>query len=219
MTYFETDSESPRFSSTLLSPAVLTSGIVSICVLFNLIGCENEPPVPMKISDASVAETAKPDARPMPVVPQSAMEIFKDLPHTPPQILRKPGDAVGNLRAQLPQLQETYSPRILTEYRSDGPFSTIVYQLDKELKVVQAITATFHDAYMHPQQFERVETYMTLRLGEGEKVYERNKKGRVWRNLDYRIELYIDTQVRDLVVLFHHRGQETLERTRRGLPQ
>ena len=60
---------------------------------------------------------------------------------------------------------------------------------------------------------------MMLRLGEGEKIFERSKKGRVWRNLDYRVELHIDTRVKDLVVMFHKRGSETLERTRKGLPK
>ena len=116
-----------------------------------LLACENEPPIPMKIPDAQVEESVAPDADPMPVVPQSAMEIFKDLPLTPRQIARKPGDALGNLKAQLPNLKETYSPRFLTEYKKDGPFSTIVYQLDTDLRIVEAVTATFRPAYMHPQ--------------------------------------------------------------------
>lgn len=200
-------------------PTIKIVGVVLLNSLALFSGCETEPPIPMKIIDAEVTQQRAPDAEPMPVVPQSAMEIFKSLPLPPSQLLRKPGDAVGNLRAQLPQLQETYSPRFLTEYRSDGPFSTIVYQLDKDMRTVEAVTATFQSAYMHPQQFERVETYMMLRLGDGEKVFERSKKGRVWRNLDYRVELFIDQQVRDLVVLFHRRGSETLERTRKGLPK
>jgi hypothetical protein len=198
----------------------LIKGMALLIVLSSLVlACENEPPIPLNIPDSDVEESSLPDSDPMPVVPQSAMEIFKDLPLTPLQIIRKPGDAVGNLKAQLPNLKETYSSRFLTEYKKDGPFTTIVYQLDTDLRVVDAITATFRSAYMHPQQFERVETYMMLRLGEGEKVFERSKKGRVWRNLDYRIELHIDTRVKDLVVMFHKRGNETLERTRKGLPK
>ena len=197
----------------------VTQLVTLFSLSFSLFACENDPPIPMNIPDAQVEDNLQPDAEPMPVVPQSAMEIFKDLPLTPQQILRKPGDAVGNLKAQLPNLKETYSPRFMTEYKKDGPFSTIVYQLDNDLRVVEAVTATFRPAYMHPQQFERVETYMMLRLGEGEKLFKRNKKGRIWRNLDYRIELHIDTQVKDLVVLFHKRGNETLERTRKGLPK
>ena len=197
---------------SFLSAVTLSLGTLAMSA------CENEPPIPMQISDAEVEETVVPDADPMPVVPQSAMEIFKDLPLPPAQILRKPGDAVGNLKAQLPSLKETYSPRFLTEHKDDGPFSAIVYQLDQELRKVEAVTATFRNAYMHPQQFERVETYMMLRLGEGEKIFQRDIKGRVWRNLDYRVELHIDTKVKDLVVVFHKRGNETLERTRKGLP-
>ena len=197
----------------------VTQLVTLFSLSFSLFDCENDPPIPMNIPDAQVEENLQPDAEPMPVVPQSAMEIFKDLPLTPQQILRKPGDAVGNLKSQLPNIKETYSPRFMTEYKKDGPFSTIVYQLDNDLRVVEAVTATFRPAYMHPQQFERVETYMMLRLGEGEKLFKRSKKGRVWRNLDYRIELHIDTQVKDLVVLFHKRGNETLERTRKGLPK
>ncbi|MAD61048.1 MAG: hypothetical protein CMH49_05990 [Myxococcales bacterium] len=197
----------------------VTQLVTLFSLSFSLFACENDPPIPMNIPDAQVEENVQPDAEPMPVVPQSAMEIFKDLPLTPQQILRKPGDAVGNLKAQLPNIKETYSPRFMTEYKKDGPFSTIVYQLDNDLRVIEAVTATFRPAYMHPQQFERVETYMMLRLGEGEKLFKRSKKGRVWRNLDYRIELHIDTQVKDLVVLFHKRGNETLERTRKGLPK
>ena len=197
----------------------VTQLVTLFSLSFSLFACENDPPIPMNIPDAQVEENLQPDAEPMPVVPQSAMEIFKDLPLTPQQILRKPGDAVGNLKSQLPNIKETYSPRFMTEYKKDGPFSTIVYQLDNDLRVVEAVTATFRPAYMHPQQFERVETYMMLRLGEGEKLFKRSKKGRVWRNLDYRIELHIDTQVKDLVVLFHKRGNETLERTRKGLPK
>ena len=199
-------------------PKQLSMILIGLSVLV-MSACENEPPIPLQIADAAVEEAVVPDADPMPVVPQSAMEIFKDLPLPPEQVLRKPGDALGNLKAQLPNLKETYSPRFLTEHKDDGPFSAIVYQLDKELRKVEAVTATFRGAYMHPQQFERVETYMMLRLGDGEKIFKRDRKGRVWRNLDYRVELHIDTRVKDLVVVFHKRGNETLERTRKGLPK
>ena len=208
-----------RQNSHLKRHLTLFSSITISLITLGISACENEPPIPRQITDAEVEEAKAPDADPMPVVPQSAMEIFKDLPLPPSQIMRKPGDAVGNLKAQLPNLKETYSPRFLTEHKDDGPFSAVVYQLDKELRRVEAVTATFRGAYMHPQQFERVETYMMLRLGEGEKLFQRDRKGRVWRNLDYRVELHIDTRVKDLVVVFHKRGNETLERTRKGLPK
>jgi len=181
-------------------------------------GCENEPPILSNIGDTSTAEKAVVDAEPAPEVPRAALDIFKDLPYPPAQILRKPGDAVGNLRVQLPHLrQDSPSTRFLTEYRTDGPFTTIVYQLDKSLRVVEAVSATFQEAYMHPTQYTRVKNNMIDRLGKGEKIFQRHKKGQVWRNLDYRIELHIDTSVKDLVLLFHKRGKEDLRRLRKGM--
>ena len=193
-----------------------------LCVLLTLIlaglwGCESEAPILRNIGDAAAVDKVETDAEPAPEVPKAALDIFKDLPYPPVQILRKPGDAVGNLRVQLPHLQQdTPSPRFLTEHRTDGPFTTIVYQLDKTRRVVEAVSATFHDAYMHPTQYTRVKNNMIDRLGKGEKIFERHKKGQVWRNLDYRIELHIDTAVDDLVLLFHKRGQEDLKRLKKS---
>ena len=193
-----------------------------LCVMLTFIlactwGCESEAPIQSQIGDAEVVEKTTTDAEPTPEVPKAALDIFKDLPYPPTQILRKPGDAVGNLRVQLPHLQQdTASPRFLTEHRTDGPFTTIVYQLDKTRRVVQAVSATFQDAYMHPTQYTRVKNNMIERLGKGEKIFERHKKGQVWRNLDYRIELHIDTAVDDLVLLFHKRGNEDLKRLKKG---
>lgn len=191
--------------------------VMLIGVLAGVWGCENEPPILSNIGDAATAEKVETDAEPAPEVPKAALDIFKDLPYPPAQILRKPGDALGNLRVQLPHLQQdTPSPRFLTEHRTEGPFTTIVYQLDKTRRVVEAVSATFHDAYMHPTQYTRVKNNMIDRLGKGEKIFERHKKGQVWRNLDYRIELHIDTAVDDLVLLFHKRGQEDLKRLKKG---
>lgn len=186
---------------------------LALLLVSGALGCENEPPIPTKISDASPIAAPVADMGAIPEVPRAAIDIFKDLPYPPEQILRKPGDAVGNLRRQIPKLrQDTPSSRFLTEYRTDGPFTTIVYQLDKSKRVVEAVSATFHEAYMHPKQYGRVRKNMSDRLGEGEEVYGRGKKGQVWRNLDYRIELHIDTAVNDLVLLFHQRGKEDLKR-------
>ena len=182
------------------------------------LGCEDEPPVALKIEEGASNSKATPDASTIPEVPQAATDIFKDLPYPPAQILRKPGDAVGNLRTQLPKLtKDTTSPRFLTEYRTNGPFTTIVYQLDKELREVEAVSATFHPAYRHPDQHKYVRAQMEELLGKGEKIYERHKKGQVWRNLDYRIELHIDKMVDDLVLLFHKRGHEDLRRLKQSI--
>lgn len=200
-----------------LSRGVTPVALIVSIAFTGLFGCEDEPPILAKIGDAQPMAAQVADAEPVPEVPRAAIDIFKDLPYPPEQILRKPGDAVGNLRVQLPKLtQDTPSSRFLTEHRTDGPFTTIVYQLDKTLRVVEAVSATFHEAYMHPAQYSRVRKNMADRLGEGEELYEHQRKGQVWRNLDYRIELHIDTAVNDLVLLFHHRGKEDLKRLKKS---
>ena len=70
---------------------------------------------------------------------------------------------------------------------------------------------------MNPIQLQRLKTYMGLQLGEGKKFTNSRMKqqGTRWSTLDYRIELQIDTKINDLVLLFHTRGAETLERTRK----
>ena len=177
------------------------------------LGCEDKPPITMEITDASVSKEAKPDAEPMPEVPQAAVDIFLNLPYPPKQILRKPGDAFGNLRAQLPNLERDPTfKRFYTDHRGEGPFSLVVYQLDKSERVIEAISATFHEAYMHPKQYKRVQENMASKLGKGEPLREQNRTGRVWRNLDYRIELHIDKGAQDLVLLLHKRGYEDLKR-------
>lgn len=200
----------------------LTNHLVYLTLILSLVsggwGCEDEPPILAKIGDAGPLALPVPDASAIPEVPRAAIDIFKNLPYPPDQILRKPGDAVGNLRTQIPHLhQDTPSSRFLTEHRTDGPFTTIVYQLDKSLNTVEAVSATFHEAYMHPKQYMRVRENME-RLGKGEELYGLHKKGQVWRNLDYRIELHIDTSVNDLVLLFHQRGKEDLKRLQKSTP-
>ena len=192
------------FNATLLSLAVLA---------MITLGCEDKPPIAMEIADASVGKEVKPDAEPMPEVPQAAVDIFLNLPYPPKQLLRKPGDAFGNLRAQLPNLsQDPTFKRFYTDHRTEGPFSLIVYQLDKSERIIEAVSATFHEAYMHPKQYQRVQENMAEKLGKGSALREQNRTGRVWRTLDYRVELHIDKSAQDLVLLFHKRGYEDLKR-------
>lgn len=209
-------SSTPNLCSSEMLCNLLLWSCFSSLLMFGL-GCEEEIPLPMQIADAAMPQKMEPDAAPMPVVPQSAPEIFQNLPNPPTQIKRKPGEPVGNLKSQVPNLQAPYSPRFLVESRTEGPFRTIVYQLDAKKRTIEAVTATFQPNYMHSRQYRRLETYMKLRLGEGTKFFEKNHKGRRWATLDYRIELFVDVAVKDAVLLFHKRGAETLERTMKGL--
>jgi hypothetical protein len=204
-----------------LSAQLCKSGFIIVLAFFVFIsfGCEEEVPLPMQVTDAEVPKEKELDAEPLPVVPQSAPEIFKNLPYPPSQILRKPGDAVGNLRNQLPKLQVTYSSRYLAETREDGPFRNIVYQLDKKRRKVEAVTATFHQEYMHKTRRDHLKINIEAHLGNGKDFNEKNWRGTRWTNMDYRIELRIDKASKDVELLFHQRGAETLERAKKGIPK
>ena len=168
--------------------------------------------------DAGVSEDKKtPDLTPHDPVPESAVEIFEDLPFPPRYLVRKPGDSVANLRAQLPKLQEMYSPRFLSVSYTDTPFQTVVYMLNKELTNVEAVAATFQPEYTQKIEHRHLIDAIKDRLGDPERFNEDPYTGHRWTNLDYRIDLRVDRRVKDIELVFHKRGAENLERTKKGL--
>ena len=197
----------------------ITAMIVSLCLFSGFNACETKPPLPLQGRlDASVEdEQATQDMEPHDPVPEAAANVFQELPFPPKYILRKPGDAVSNLRAQIPNLQEMYSPRFLAVSYPDGPFKTVVYMLDKRLNRVEGVSATFQNEYTQKIEHKHLIDAMSERLGRAIKFSEEPYEGHRWTNLDYRIDLRIDRRVRDIEVLFHLRGAETLERTEKGL--
>jgi hypothetical protein len=184
-------------------------------------GCKEESPLTLQGAplDAGVAEEAPKvvDASTRPEVAVQAPTIFQNLPYPPAQVLRKPGDPVGSLRDQEPLLQEVYSPRFLAVTYTDPPFQSVVYTLDPTLRVIESVVATFQSEYTHPELHTNLKEAIKDRLGAAESFDEGDFRGERWTNIDYRIDLRVDRRVKDLELLFHRQGAETLERTTRGL--
>lgn len=200
--------------------AALKSAALASAAALALAGCKDESPLTLQglPLDAGVEEAPKiVDASTRPEVAIQAPTIFQNLPYPPAQIFRKPGDPVGNLRDQEPKLQEMYSPRYLAVTYTDPPFQSVVYTLDRALRVVESVVATFQPEYSHPDLHSNLKEAIKDRLGAAEPFDEGDFRGERWTNIDYRIDLRVDRRVKDLELLFHHEGAETLERTTRGL--
>jgi|GEM_PF-2865101 len=206
----------------VLQRAVLQRAVL-LCAAAPLLlaGCKGDSPLTLQglPLDAGAAEEAprQADASARPEVAVQAPTIFQSLPYPPAQVLRKPGDPVGNLREQEPRLEETYSQRFLAVTYTDPPFQTVVYTLDRTLRVVESVVATFQPEYSHPELHSNLKEAIKDRLGAGVGFDEGDFRGERWTNLDYRIDLRVDRRVKDLELLFHREGAETLERTKRGL--
>ena len=212
----------PQRRSPLRAPSQGLRGLLlSAGALLALAGCKDESPLTLQglPLDASVADESPKvvDASTRPEVAVQAPTIFQNLPYPPAQIFRKPGDPVGNLRDQEPQLQEVYSPRFLAVTYTDPPFQSVVYTLDPTLRVVESVVATFQPEYTHPELHSNLKEAIKDRLGGAESFDEGDFRGERWTNIDYRIDLRVDRRVKDLELLFHRQGAETLERTTRGL--
>jgi hypothetical protein len=207
---------------TLCSSHSLCNLIVLSLSFFLFFGCDKEDPIPLTESITQKIQEEKQERETTKVpklipVPQPASEIFKYLPEPPPQLVR-PHQSINYLKKMRPNLiKSPYSDSVLTEELKEGPFSVVVYHVDSKTKKINSVSATFHPNYMNPIQLKRLKTYMGIQLGKGKKFTNSRMKqqGTRWSTLDYRIELQIDTKINDLVLLFHIRGAETLERTRK----
>jgi hypothetical protein len=89
--------------------------------------------------------------------------------------------------------------------------------LNKELTNVEAVAATFQPEYTQKIEHRHLIDAIKDRLGEPERFNEDPYIGHRWTNLDYRIDLRVDRRVKDIELVFHKRGAETLERTKKGL--
>ena len=202
----------------VLSPSIFLTFALGSFLLF---GCDQEEPIPLtesitqKIAEEKQKREIKKEPELVPV-PQAASEIFKYLPEPPIQLVR-PHKSLDLLKRKRPKLSSRYSKNILTEEFDDGPFTMVVYNVDPKTKKILSVEATFHENYLNPIQLTRLKAYMEIQLGKGKEFTDNRlkKQGHRWSTLDYRIELQIDKKINDLVLLFHTRGAETLERTQK----
>jgi hypothetical protein len=190
--------------------------LLSLLLLVLSIACqEEEKPSPLKI-DLSEAPPPPVDAS-VPDIPLEAPEIFEMLPQPPAPIVRTPGNSVASLRMERPNLTAPIGEDVLVEHLENGPFKSISYLLDPKKEKILAVSATFSDVYLHPIHREKLKENISLRLGNSTAIDTANYSGEKWATVDYRIELRRDKKTKEIELLFHQKGAETLERTRKGM--
>jgi hypothetical protein len=190
--------------------------ILFVLFLLFAIACqEEEKPAPLKI-DLSEAPSLPVDAA-VPDIPLEAPEIFEMLPQPPAPIVRAPGNAVASLKMERPNLTSPIGDDVLVEHLEQGPFKSISYLLDAKKEKILAVSATFSDAYLHPIHREKLKENISIRLGNSTPMDTANYSGEKWATVDYRIELRRDKKTKEIELLFHQKGAETLERTRKGM--
>ncbi len=178
------------------------------------LGCGNDPP-PVVAADAGESEASvgsgksgkpKSDGSLSGPVPVAPLDLMQKLPRHPKGWRAIPGDAAEVLLKLKSLKPSPYTDAILVERPTDSAFRMIHYQLDKGRKRVTAVVGTFHAAYLVPERKAAIEEAAAQRLGKHTKLRSPYYTGRVWRTLDYRIELRRGKKAGDLELVYHHRG-------------
>jgi hypothetical protein len=188
---------------------------LSLLILLAAACQQEETPLPLKVDLAPPAPM--PIDAAIPEIPVEIADIFENLPIPPSPIVRTPGNAVATLKQERPNLMPALSEDVLIEHLDGGAFKSIAYLLDSKREKIRAVSATFNDSYLHDVHRDRLKVNISMRLGTSTPVDEANYSGEKWTTVDYRVELRRDKKSKELEILFHQYGAETLERTRKGI--
>lgn len=194
---------------------LFVKAVLSISILLVSACQQEETPLPLKVDLAPPAPM--PIDAAIPEIPVEITDIFENLPLPPSPIVRTPGNAVASLRLERPNLAPVLSDDVLIEHLDGGAFKSITYLLDPKKEKIMAVSATFNDSYLHDVHRDRLKVNISMRLGTSTPTDESNYSGEKWTTVDYRVELRRDKKSKELEILFHQHGAETLERTRKGI--